>query len=47
MDKSLSYSVEPTDDINKDAVFLGEKTGTVADKNAMARLGKEQVFKVR
>jgi hypothetical protein len=46
MDKSLAYSVDPAEDVNDDGVVLGEKTGTVADRNAMARLGKEQLFKV-
>lgn len=45
MDKSAEYNVDPSDELN-DEVVLGEKTGTLADKKAMARLGKEQVFKV-
>jgi len=46
MDKSAEYSIDASDEINDDVV-LGEKTGTVADKKAMERLGKEQKFKVR
>lgn len=49
MDKSPDYSVELNNDHNdevNDEVVLGEKTGTLADKRAMARLGKEQIFKV-
>ena len=47
MDKSLSYRVDATDDnLSDETTVLGEKTGTVADRNAMARLGKEQLFKV-
>ncbi|KIY02245.1 uncharacterized protein Z520_02383 [Fonsecaea multimorphosa CBS 102226] len=45
MDKSITYSIDPTEDVNDDGVVLDEKTGTVADRNAMARLGKEQLFK--
>ena len=45
MDKSVGYNVDPSDELN-DEVVLGEKTGTLADKKAMARLGKEQIFKV-
>lgn len=45
MDKQAEYSVDAGDEAN-DEVVLGQKTGTLADKNAMARLGKEQVFKV-
>lgn len=51
MDKSMEYDVHPSDgladDLNDDGIVLGEKTGTVADRNAMTRLGKEQLFKVR
>ncbi len=47
MDKSLSYRVDEADDHHSDeTTVIGEKTGTVADRNAMARLGKEQLFKV-
>ncbi len=46
MDKSLSYRVDAADDVSDETTVLGEKTGTVADRNAMARLGKEQLFKV-
>ncbi len=45
MDKSAGYNVDPDLEYN-DEVVLGEKTGTVADKRDMARLGKEQLFKV-
>lgn len=45
MDKLAEYSVDPGDELN-DEVVLGEKTGTLADKRAMERLGKEQIFKV-
>jgi len=47
----MEYDVHPSDgladDLNDDGIVLGEKTGTVADRNAMTRLGKEQLFKVR
>ena len=44
MDKSMDYSVN---DVEADErTVLGEKTGTVADRDAMARLGKDQLFKV-
>ena len=45
MDKFVEYSIDPTDS-HDDGVVLGEKEGTVADRNAMTRLGKEQLFKV-
>lgn len=45
MDKSAKYSVNAGDELD-DGVVLGEKTGTLADKKAMERLGKEQLFKV-
>lgn len=45
MDKSAELSIDPSDDFN-DGVLLGEKTGTLSDKKDMARLGKEQLFKV-
>ncbi|KAJ9632791.1 hypothetical protein H2204_007666 [Knufia peltigerae] len=44
MDKQADYSIDAGDEAN-DEVVLGQKTGTLADKKAMARLGKEQVFK--
>ena len=50
MDKAVEYSVHVNDgdDVALDeGVVLGEKTGTVADRDAMARLGKDQLFKVR
>ena len=50
MDKSVEYNVHVNDGdgaaLGEDTV-LGEKTGTVADRDAMARLGKDQLFKVR
>lgn len=46
MDKSAEYTVGLGDELN-DEVVLGEKTGTLADQKAMARLGKEQIFRVR
>ena len=45
MDKSAGYNVDPELEYH-DETLLGEKTGTVADKRDMARLGKEQLFKV-
>ncbi|KIX00815.1 uncharacterized protein Z518_09880 [Rhinocladiella mackenziei CBS 650.93] len=44
MDKSAEYNVDPSSELN-DEVLLGEKTGSVADKRDMDRLGKEQLFK--
>lgn len=47
MDKSADYSINDVEGSYVDeGTVLGEKTGTVGDKEAMARLGKEQVFKV-
>lgn len=45
MDKTAEYNVDPSSELNDEAL-LGEKTGSVADKRDMDRLGKEQVFKV-
>lgn len=45
MDKSPEYSVE-ANEVPDEGTVLGEKTGTLADRDAMARLGKEQLFKV-
>ncbi len=45
MDKSVIYSTHERDPLD-DGTVLGEKVGTVADRDAMRRLGKEQLFKV-
>jgi hypothetical protein len=45
MNKAMEYSVNDVEGLDETTV-LGEKTGTVADREAMARLGKEQLFKV-
>ncbi len=45
MDKSVEYDVRASDDLNENVV-LDKKTGTVADRHDMQRLGKEQLFKV-
>ncbi|RMZ85432.1 hypothetical protein DV737_g752, partial [Chaetothyriales sp. CBS 132003] len=44
MDKSADYAVNDDLEGFDDRTILGEKIGTVADRNAMARLGKEQQF---
>jgi hypothetical protein len=46
MEKSAVYNVDDVEGYD-DSAYLGEKTGTVLDRDAMARLGKDQVFKVR
>lgn len=45
MDKSADYAVDFRDD-QEDDVVVDDRIGTLADRKAMARLGKEQVFKV-
>ena len=45
MDKSVTYDTHERDPLD-DGTVLGEKAGTVADRDAMRRLGKEQLFKV-
>ncbi|RMZ82153.1 hypothetical protein DV738_g1844, partial [Chaetothyriales sp. CBS 135597] len=44
MDKSADYTVSDDPEGYDERVVLGEKIGTAADRDAMARLGKEQVF---
>ncbi|RMD41004.1 hypothetical protein DV735_g4103, partial [Chaetothyriales sp. CBS 134920] len=44
MDKSADYSVNDDPEGYDERTILGEKTGTAADRDAMARLGKEQLF---
>ncbi|KAL2423477.1 putative amino-acid permease PB24D3.02c [Exophiala dermatitidis] len=44
MDKSADYAVDFRDD-QEDDVVVDDRIGTLADRKAMARLGKEQVFK--
>lgn len=45
MDNQIKSTIDPTSDSN-DEVLIGEKTGSIADKRDMNRLGKEQLFKV-
>jgi hypothetical protein len=45
MDKSVDHVVSEHDQ-QSDEIVIGRKTGTLADKKHMARLGKEQVFQV-
>ncbi|KAK5203633.1 hypothetical protein LTR41_010660 [Exophiala xenobiotica] len=44
MDNQIKSTIDPTSDSN-DEVLIGEKTGSIADKRDMNRLGKEQLFK--
>lgn len=45
MEKSADEVVTPADERDYE-ILLDGRTGTLADKKAMARLGKEQQFKV-